>query len=364
MLREIWEHIVNDPLYLAILLAAVVQFGVLLSLTLAVLITAGARQWMRLAEVKTRAVLTGPIMAALEDPNHIPAFVKRARRLTSWHVRRFLLDLAQQLTDERQQRLVMIYQAMGFVEIDLRHARSSFRFERVLAAKRLITIRTPASRVALLDLVREHGPIGLMALEGICAIGQPEDIIRALKQVRVISRVTRAHIVRCLEGTPVNVLLAVLAHVSDFSDPQIRRVVLETCAKGIPQESVGALLIALRSREKEDRLGGAVGLARTQATQALTELWNHCTDPEWEVRAAVANALGVLGHPASVPYLARMLDDFSFWVRNNAARALAKLGDAGREQLRDILDTHVDKFARDAARDALESISLARMVGR
>src|SRR5690606_4989585 len=56
-------------------------------------------------------------------------------------------------------------------------------------------------------------------------------------------------------------------------------------------------------------------------------------DKDWEVRAAVAKSLGSLHAAGSIPLLRNALKDANWWVRNNSAESLAKLGETGFEVL-------------------------------
>lgn len=71
-------------------------------------------------------------------------------------------------------------------------------------------------------------------------------------------------------------------------------------------------------------------------------------DPQDFVRAAAAQALGVLRATEAEPELAHGLQDRAWWVRFRCALALALLGESGRAVLRRARQSP-DRFARDMA---------------
>ncbi len=56
-------------------------------------------------------------------------------------------------------------------------------------------------------------------------------------------------------------------------------------------------------------------------------------DPSWVMRAQSAICAGVIRLPETMPLLVELLDDEQWWVRFRAARALVRLGAAGRRTL-------------------------------
>jgi len=81
-------------------------------------------------------------------------------------------------------------------------------------------------------------------------------------------------------------------------------------------------------------------------------------DTEWQVRSMAAKSLGRLGEARAIPALDGALSDPAWWVRYNAANALAGLGGDGLGALHRALATQADPFARDICRQTLEEHNL------
>jgi HEAT repeat protein len=61
--------------------------------------------------------------------------------------------------------------------------------------------------------------------------------------------------------------------------------------------------------------------------RAVDPLIARLSDARWEVRVAVAEALGNLGDPRAVDPLLAALSDANWWVRKTTASVLGALGD-------------------------------------
>ena len=82
-------------------------------------------------------------------------------------------------------------------------------------------------------------------------------------------------------------------------------------------------------------------------------------DPEWFVRAAAAKAFDSLkADQPAINALRQCMADETWWVRINAAHALAQQGDTGVETLMDAVDG-TDAFSRDAGLAALGHAMMA-----
>jgi hypothetical protein len=93
-------------------------------------------------------------------------------------------------------------------------------------------------------------------------------------------------------------------------------------------------------------------LARTQAQTAVETLTDYQKHPKFEVRAAIANALGSLKNYTSIPCLLNLIHDQEWWVRINAAKGLALLGTEGIKALQSIQAAD-DAFAYETAQQVL-----------
>ena len=78
-------------------------------------------------------------------------------------------------------------------------------------------------------------------------------------------------------------------------------------------------------------------------------------DPSWQVRAIGARLLGQWDTEDIALHLQNGLQDRHWWVRHNSAESLARMTDWGQPILFQSI-AHDDRFAKDAAHDALRQI--------
>jgi hypothetical protein len=110
----------------------------------------------------------------------------------------------------------------------------------------------------------------------------------------------------------------------------------------------------LQRGDLEMKIAAARALGNIQAVECSTSLMHALKDIDWQVRAQAARALGRVGAPIAIHALSARLSDSAWWVRHHAAYALADLGEDGQSELRQVIATSSDPYARDMATEALE----------
>ena len=70
-------------------------------------------------------------------------------------------------------------------------------------------------------------------------------------------------------------------------------------------------------------------------------------DEAWEVNAQAVKSLGKFKNPEALDILTSSLFSAIWYVRYNAARGLAELGEGGLRRLKEIAGQDDDKYARD-----------------
>jgi HEAT repeat protein len=87
-----------------------------------------------------------------------------------------------------------------------------------------------------------------------------------------------------------------------------------------------SLLVALKRRNKDIRLGVIEALGQIRDTRAVPPLISSLSDPDNEIRWEAALALGEIGDAAALDPLSYTLKDNDRYVRYGAALALEKMG--------------------------------------
>lgn len=95
-------------------------------------------------------------------------------------------------------------------------------------------------------------------------------------------------------------------------------------------------------------------VAYTDPKRAKLLLSQKLQNPHWEIRTIAAKLVGQIRDISSLTQLARCLHDSQWWVRINAAEALAQLGPPGIEILKQ-QTPEVDQYAYDTAKRVLET---------
>ncbi|MHC4661250.1 MAG: HEAT repeat domain-containing protein [Planctomycetota bacterium] len=109
--------------------------------------------------------------------------------------------------------------------------------------------------------------------------------------------------------------------------PNARRSTLEALALNPSSRLVSVFGEVLQDAASpvDERIIAARALGRTGSSEAMSELRNALTDPRYELRAAAAASLGVLGDKTAVPYLVTLALDGNIEVRREAMLASALL---------------------------------------
>lgn len=132
-------------------------------------------------------------------------------------------------------------------------------------------------------------------------------------------------------------------------EPPARIVALAARALGVIGDPAAepTLIRLLQSDEPMWRVAAASALEDVGGSEAMGPLLVALDDREWRVRARASIALGATAEPEVARAVAGLLYDPVWWVRQNAARALADIP-GGTDHLLAALDGH-DPFAADAA---------------
>ena len=120
-----------------------------------------------------------------------------------------------------------------------------------------------------------------------------------------------------------------------------------------------APLVAWMAEAAEDdsqllpRIYHALGrIGHPEGHRAIARGLDH---PEWQVRAAAAQAAGMSRFTGAAGQLAEMLDDEQWWVRFRASEALGRLGKTGMETLARVAQAGSER-SREAARLTLAEL--------
>lgn len=227
---------------------------------------------------------------------------------------------------------------------------SSWRWWRRLdAARALGIVGTLADADRLRPLLADsHAAVRLAAAQALVAVDDPDLVALAVSQypkealaVRLFLTSTLKVAWRLAEG-PLS------ASLESHESPDDLAAWL-SLAESLALPSLRCTITDLVTHPSpEVRAPAARALRRYPHADSVKALMRLLDDPQDFVRAAAAQALGVLRAEAAQPQLERGLTDRAWWVRFRSALALALLGESGRAALRRARQSP-DRFAREMA---------------
>ena len=255
----------------------------------------------------------------------------------------------------------------------------------------------------LLDQLKDSDKVvRLKAIESLAKIGD-NSVAPALKQVIDDPSVTiRRNVSELLSNISDEKMIMTFNQLLKDDDPQVRLTATKALSKIGGPVAASSLSIAIKDQDRRVRehavraLGktGNASLAplllnvlnsdqaievRQRAAESIAKLGyssglkqmlrilKNENEPE-EVRAAVANAVGILGGMTEVPVLVSLLKSVSVLLRMNAAIALGKIGDSSAlPTLKYLVESDQDPHVRGAAILALLEIkdsSSIKVIGK
>jgi HEAT repeat protein len=139
--------------------------------------------------------------------------------------------------------------------------------------------------------------------------------------------------------------------IADFAE--VRADVADALGLAAYAPAAHALGGLVRFGSERERTKACRALGRLGDPVVVPLLTRAMEDDSWVVRAQAATALGACAQPSAVSPLARALADQNWWVRANSAASLRQCGGPGLAALRHAATDHPDRYARDRALEAL-----------
>ena len=272
-------------------------------------------------------------------------------------LKQLLLDLIIEVKGEFRARLAHLFLDFGFVLEEIKRLRSKQPWIREDAASNLGLMNSKRAIVPLRTLLSDPSDeVRLNAARSLGALGDAEALPYVLESLGASSRwiITSIEEIVLSIGEKANLYLLDYIKANDQVDVQVLQMVLELLGFLRVREATEEIAHYLTSDELELRIAAAKALgdlADPETGEALLPLLrDHC----WEVRAQAAKAFAHLQMDSAIPPLSECLRDRNWWVRFNAAHTLRVSGNDGVDALERALKGK-DPFARDIAREALES---------
>jgi len=320
-----------------------------------------AQAWhlRRRAEQAARiaAELGAHLPSSTSDFDAITHWVTAARTYPRPVVRGLLEPVLNMTVGEPRLVVGEIWRDLGFLKEDMALSRSRFASRRVRAMRGLSLVAGPEEAPILLERLHDLHVIRIMVAQILVRIGSPDHLRACFAGFTLTSRLLEQPLAEVLTQVDAAQMTALLDLVLSKSDPNVQRLILVASARTVPDECLRRLPAAAAHGDRELRIGAVQAVAVLGAPELAPLLVGALVDPAAEVRAQGAKALGRMRLQSTIEPLALALEDAAFWVRQNAAAALAALREPGRRRLQEVADHGGDRYARDSARQELLRLS-------
>jgi HEAT repeat protein len=192
------------------------------------------------------------------------------------------------------------------------------------------------------------------------AVKNPSDeliqsIISTYSQARKIQNATFAKI---LSNSESNMTPLILNRIIKAEDPYERVFCYRVLSDLPPQKEISPFASSdVHDPNMNLQIATMHYLAHNNAENIENILIENLDNDKWQVRAAAVKLLGQLKSTKSINLISTKLKDSEWWVRINAAQALAELGNKGLAVLKSF-DKDSDFFASETAAHVLSSINI------
>jgi HEAT repeat protein len=333
------------------LLTAILFIGaVFLGLTVLIVINKAWREANASWRSARRRVLEPLVLAWShgQGPSLAAALGGAVRRRDRPVLERILLDHAQRVRGVEHRRLSHALEELGYVDRFLFDLRRRRWWRRAEAAEKLGLSGARRTTDALARAMRDESPeVRMRAAKSLGLLGgtaSARELIHALQETNRWSTIRIADILTGMGRKVVEELITAFPELSMAG----KLAVLDILGRIRPLHSAVWLVERLGDPETDVRARAAHALGCIGDPGRSYDLIRALEDAEWPVRAMAAKALGRVRHTAAIPALCSALGDPQWWVRSNAAHALRALGPKGLEALERMLDSP-DRFARHQA---------------
>ncbi|MGZ6696036.1 MAG: HEAT repeat domain-containing protein [Solirubrobacteraceae bacterium] len=324
---------------MALILVILIVAGAAVAVT--VLLAVGQRTWgeitaRRLAayQGQVQEQLTGFVAGVRDDPPSRPR-----TRFQQRVMRQDLVAIAPNVKGEAARQLAEAFADYGLVELARRDLDSRDSLTRIRAAEALGAMRVEEAVPWLRE--RLHHPDASLQLA--CA--------RALADLRAIDALPEITGALAASGAESGEVAEILLTFGPLAVPFLRvraadspaaerRLAVAALGEIRALDAAPDLRARLADPDPEVVAGAARALGQVGDTTAVGPVLEALQDPErpWFVHVAAAGALGELDDPVAAPALAAALGEDEWDVRNAAARSLAAMGEAGLDAVAAGLD--------------------------
>lgn len=263
----------------------------------------------------------------------------------------------------RPRWLLEVYDQLGLVDKYIGKLRSARKWrDRAFAAELLGRVGSAKAVPALLETVQatqtEDSDVREIALRALARIADPQAVAPLITALASADAWLAPRIADILSRHGDVVVDPLLVLLGDSSHHAARAWAANVLGEVGSQRAFPALVRSLDDPDDEVRAKVATALGRLRDPRAVPPLLEHLlTDPAPFVRARIASTLAQFGGPEVIDRLVRSLGDSAWWVRMRGVEALEQIGSMAEGPLLMALNDP-DPEIRQRAAVSLERLGL------
>ncbi len=337
---------------------------VFLFLLLLIIVNKGWRELREGGLARRRAALEQRLFRYVMSAEPIENVIPPPWDRRDWPaVESVFFDLSRVAKGNVRERALEAFEKMGIVDHYLEHLSGRRWWIRAEACEKLGLIGSPRAVGPLIERIADPFPeVTVRATQALGRIGTSEalrPLVKALKNPGRWSAIRVSVILIMAGDEAVNVLLEEFQWLPD----EAKLSAIDIFARIRSLRATPLLRELLEDPNPDLRARAAHALGMLGDPTAAPLLAARLRDDQWPVRAMAAKALGRLRESGSIDALKKALGDPQWWVRANAAEALKSKGTSGREALLEMLDSDDPYAAQQAVQMLQESGVLDDFIG-
>jgi len=267
-----------------------------------------------------------------------------------------LIEWIEKFRGTQRDKLTKLCEDMGLVQLDMKNLNSMFYAKQMQAAFRLGGMRSSRAVPQLLELLKQEKSAELIRVIARAVAKCADDTASLgvmLDELASREQHNELFAAEILEESTLDVTPLLVGCLADSNNRLVKTALL--ALRGHAGTELTPALFKLADNKDKDIRSLAIKLLVCTGNVLTKEtLCSWFKDPEWEVRAAVAESLSTYNHTASIVILKEALTDSNWWVRYYSSKSLATMGDEGFRALCEAALERDDPYKSDMAKDRIQ----------
>lgn len=279
-------------------------------------------------------VLRKIVFDYLESPETAAEFLDRLTPLDVTEIRDMVEDLVRMVRGPAREQLKELIVDLGGAALFQEVLRDGSEEDRLRAVASLALFEGDEIETALRGALDDPSPrVSLAAAQALVEFGADLSVRELIERLDIGDEIRSRGVRQLFRNLASNHKDEMLALLDEDLPDMAKAVLLYGLASLRDPALVPAVAAQCRAPSIDVRAEAIRTLATIGHPDAAPAVLDGLTDASWVMRAQSAICAGVIRLPETMPLLVELLDDEQWWVRFRAARALVRLGAAGRRTL-------------------------------